>query len=256
MQKTITYNEGRYYVIDEGGPIQYLPSVTTIIGESKDDAWIQEWYDRIGEDKAKAITKFSANRGTVMHMYCEFYFTDYYLPVAKKERLVNTLKLTYDWAIAEGFTEAEIIVGRNLFYNFYNNGYFDLVDSIVMLEQRLYSLLGGGYSGRVDKIYRNKKGQIVIADYKSSKAPKQDEWIDGYKMQIAAYYVAYWEMFKEKPSHGEIWISNEANDEPQMFIVTASDIKIYYAKFLDAVKAYHKKYGKVTTEDVKHLLND
>ena len=251
MADTLTYNGGRYYIVKEKNATYYLPSVTTVIGEYEDKSWIQDWYDRVGEENAKAIAKFSANRGTVMHMYCEFYFTDYH--ISQKQRLVNTLKTTYEWAVNEGFTEDEITVGRNLFYNFYNDGIFKRVDSIVMLEQRLYSLIANGYAGRVDKIYRNSKQQVVIADYKSSKKPKDESYIEGYKKQIAAYYVAYWEMFKIKPSHGEIWISNEQYDEPQLYIVTYNDIKIYYKKFLDAVKHYHKKYGTLTHETVEKL---
>jgi len=251
MSDTITYNGGRYYVVNEKNKTYYLPSVTTIIGESKDDTWLQDWYDRIGEEKAKEISKFSANRGTVMHGYCEFFLTNN--DVLQRKELKTTLPYTYNWAINEGFTEEEITCGRNLFYNFYNDGMFNKVHEIVMLEKRLYSLLEGGYAGRVDKIYKDIKGNVIIADYKTSKIPKKDEWIEGYKMQISAYYVAYWQMTGIKPSHGEIWISNEQDNIPQTFIVSFNDIKIYYKKFIDAVRAYHKKYGTVTEEDVKNL---
>ena len=74
MSDTITINNGRHYIIKEGLKTFYLPSVTTIIGFNSDDTWLIKWRERIGEKEADAISKFSANRGTCMHLFCEYYF--------------------------------------------------------------------------------------------------------------------------------------------------------------------------------------
>ena len=100
----------------------------------------------------------------------------------------------------------------------------------------------GGYAGRVDIIYENEKGSLVILDFKSSKKPKKEEWIENYKMQIAAYSLAYWQMYKRKPNGGEIWISNEADGFPQIFEMSFSDISHYGKKFLELVKQFHAKH--------------
>ena len=100
----------------------------------------------------------------------------------------------------------------------------------------------GGYAGRVDIIYENKKGHLVILDFKSSKKAKREDWIENYKMQIAAYSLAYWEMYNRRPSGGEIWISNEADGFPQLFEMTFDDITKYGKMFLGLVQEFHEKH--------------
>ena len=141
-----------------------------------------------------------------------------------------------------GFTEEETNIGRKLFFNFYNGKCFDRIANVVSIEDTLFSPLMGGYAGRVDIIYENEKGHLVILDFKSSKKPKREDWIENYKMQIAAYSLAYWEMNKRKPKGGEIWISNEADGFPQVFEMTFDDITKYGKKFLNLVKEFHNKF--------------
>ena len=70
LATTETINGKRYYNIAEG---KKYPSVTTILGAMTDKSGIDKWRKRIGEEKADAISKFSANRGTVMHQFCEYF---------------------------------------------------------------------------------------------------------------------------------------------------------------------------------------
>jgi hypothetical protein len=240
MTDTLTINNGRHYIIKEGSKTLYLPSVTTIIGFNSDDSWIKDWQDRIGKDKADAISKFSANRGTCMHLFCEYYLDS--KEKDKKRKLIETLKRTTSECIRNGFTDKEIEVGRKLFFNMYNSKTFDRVKKVIIQEVRLHSFIGGGYAGRVDLAYRNHEGGIVIEDFKSSKRPKKLDQIDNYKMQISAYFIAYWQMFGEKPSHGEIWISNDQDNEPQIIRIELDEIKKFYKEFVDGVKAYHKHF--------------
>jgi len=138
-------------------------------------------------------------------------------------------------------------------YNFYLNNTFDRVKKVVMQEAMLWSLNGGGYAGRTDNIYEDYSELHVITDYKSSKKPKKEEWIDGYKMQISAYYVAYWELYGIQPDRCEIWISNEEDSEPQIFILDKNEVKIWYGKFIELVKAYHAKYGNEIKEYIEKI---
>ena len=82
----------------------------------------------------------------------------------------------------------------------------------------------------------------MILDFKSSKKPKKEDWIENYKMQIAAYSLAYWEMNGRKPQGGEIWISNEEDGFPQIFEMSFDDISKYGKMFLKLVKEFHTKY--------------
>ena len=50
-----------------------LPSVTTILGRTKDDTYLKKWIADKGEKEAERIKNASAVRGTSMHKYLEYY---------------------------------------------------------------------------------------------------------------------------------------------------------------------------------------
>jgi genome maintenance exonuclease 1 len=237
LATTETINGKRYYNIGEG--IKY-PSVTTILGAMTDKSGIDKWRKRVGEEKADAISKFSANRGTVMHQLCEYFLGSD--KETQRDRLMDAQTQIGTFVIDNGYTEEETTIGRKLFFNFYNSKCFDRIANVVSIEDTLFSPLMGGYAGRVDIIYENEKGHLVILDFKSSKKPKKEEWIENYKMQIAAYSLAYWEMNGRKPKGGEIWISNEADGFPQVFEMSFDDITKYGKMFLELVKEFHNKF--------------
>ena len=50
-----------------------LPSVTTILGKTKDQEFIKRWKAKVGEAKAEEIKNLSSKRGTAMHKFLESY---------------------------------------------------------------------------------------------------------------------------------------------------------------------------------------
>ena len=233
LLQTETINGKRYYVIGE----HKYPSVTTILGSMTDSSGLDKWRKNIGEAEADKISKFSANRGTIMHQMIEYYLGSE--KETQKERLREAQEKIITFVKAEGFTEDELEVGRKLFYSFYNNDLFGKIGKVISIEETIYSHQMGGYAGRVDNIYENVLSHLLILDFKTSRKRKKKEWIENYFMQIAAYFLAYWEMTGKKPDGGEIWIGVE-NDEPQVFELTWDDIQEYGKKFLSLVKEYHK----------------
>jgi hypothetical protein len=236
MAETVSINNKRYYKVWEKEKLYHFPSVTTILGAMNPDTGIEDWKKRIGKDKAEKIGKLAANRGTVMHMYCENYLNSFDLKKALKE--------TYDWSKENGFTEQEIDIGRNLFYNFFNKNTFKDIDEVVIQEKMLYSKVGGGYAGRVDLIYRKKNGNIVIADFKTAKKPKKKEWIKTYFMQLSAYFIAYYYMTGEKAEKCEILMSNELDNNPQIFTLNQNEIVGYFKEFKEWTEKFHSIYDK------------
>jgi len=235
LATTQTINGKRYYLIEKNK----YPSVTTVLGAMTDSSGLDAWRKRVGEEEADRISKFSANRGTVMHQMIEYFLGSE--KDSQKERLNEAQTLIIEFAKEEGFTDEELDVGRRLFYSFYNNGLFDKISKVVSIEETLYSHQMGGYAGRVDNIYENTKAHLLILDFKTSRKRKKKDWIKNYFLQISAYFMAYWEMHGVKPHGGEIWIAVE-NDEPQIFEVTWEDIQEYGKEFLGMVKEYHKLY--------------
>lgn len=233
LLKTETINGKRYYII---GNNKY-PSVTTVLGSMTDSSGLIEWRLNVGEEEADRISKFSANRGTIMHQMIEYFLGSSL--TSKRERLLYAQEKILDFVKENNFSNKELEVGRKLFYSFYNNGLFDRISRVISIEDTLYSTQMGGYAGRVDNIYENISCRLIILDFKTSRKKKRKDWIKNYFMQIAAYFLAYWEMYGIKPDGGEIWIAVE-NDEPQIFELTWEDIKEYGKDFLLLVKKYHE----------------
>lgn len=241
----------RHYVIPGFDKPVFLPSVTTIIGAMTDKSALDDWRKKVGNEKADQISKFSANRGTIMHTHIENYLS--HESSDNKVRLLESLRTTAEDAKKQGFSSEEMAVGRKLFYNFYLDNTFSRVKRVVLQEAMLYSLNGGGYAGRTDNIFEDHSNLHVVCDYKTSRKPKKEEWITGYKYQASAYYVAYWELYGIRPDRCEIWISNEEDSIPQIFTISRQEVKSYYAEFIDMVKGYHQKYGNEIQEYIEKI---
>jgi genome maintenance exonuclease 1 len=225
-------------VVDENKGIK-LPSVTTVLSEMSDKSGLDEWRKRVGDAEADRISKFAANRGTFMHSLHEHYLDARFIHNIEKplqQAFINAMKECSD------LTKEEMEVGKNLFLQFHNNSdFYDRIDSIMFQEIPLWSFIGGGYAGRMDlSIYGKPKTPKVI-DFKTSKKPKKEEWIDGYKMQTAAYSVALHERHGIFPDTCEIWISCETGDV-QMFEMNRAQIKQYFEMFHEKLVAYHAKF--------------
>ena len=57
----------RYYQVTvDGVIIGTFPSMTTILGNTKDQSGLDEWRDSVGHEEADRISNLSMNRGTIM----------------------------------------------------------------------------------------------------------------------------------------------------------------------------------------------
>ena len=52
-----------------------LPSVTTILGKTKNQEFLKEWKAKVGEQEAERIKNVSSSRGTAMHKFLEHHIT-------------------------------------------------------------------------------------------------------------------------------------------------------------------------------------
>ena len=50
-----------------------LPSVTTVLGATKNQYFLKKWKATVGEQEADRIKNHSSNRGTAMHKFLEHY---------------------------------------------------------------------------------------------------------------------------------------------------------------------------------------
>jgi len=77
MKKNNKYNYVRGTQITDQGSRTYdingarLPSVTTILGKTKNQQFLKDWKAKVGEQEAERIKNHSSRRGTAMHKFLE-----------------------------------------------------------------------------------------------------------------------------------------------------------------------------------------
>ena len=237
----------RYYEVSEGTDVVGLfPSITTVLSGTSDKSGLDKWRKKVGEAEADRISKLSMNRGTVMHRLVELYKATEGTPEARLEQLkaiastdeeVNQYK---DETEGQTWLDAGWVMFMKFWYN--HSQFFDRVVEVLAAEQFLFSIKGGGYAGTVDNVSKVSDpfdgDRIVIIDYKNSRKPKREDWIQDYYVQASAYWFAYWERTGIKPDGVEIWIANEIDDCPQVFTLDNTEIRLYFQQFQERLKTF------------------
>ena len=142
-----------------------LPSVTTILGKTKDNTFLRDWIKKKGKEEAEKIKQASATRGTSMHKYLENYVLG-----KGYEDLTDLGQETKRMA------EKVIEVGLAPVSGFYGS------------EVTLY--YPGLYAGQTDLVGIHNDKETII-DFKQANKPKREEWIEDYKLQAGAYAMAH-----------------------------------------------------------------
>ena len=190
--KVETLPEGRTYFTPDGD----YPSITTILGKTANNLWLQKWKDKVGEEEAARISKEATDRGTLVHEYAERYFNgeDIYSDLANETS--DVIQMSKD-LIRITETGVEEIWGQ---------------------EQVLWSKKLA-YAGRCDMV-GVWKGKPAIIDFKTSKKIKYIKQIKDYFIQCCAYAVAHNEMFGTGIRDVVILITVDGKD-PQCFETSA-----------------------------------
>ena len=142
-----------------------LPSVTTILGRTKDTSFLNDWIKRKGRKEAERIKNQSATRGTSMHKYLE----NYVLGKGYED-------LTELGQETKRMAEKVIEVGLAPVSGYYGS------------EVTLY--YPGLYAGSTDLVGVHNDKETIM-DFKQANRPKKEEWIGDYKLQAAAYAMAH-----------------------------------------------------------------
>ena len=142
-----------------------LPSVTTILSRTKDQRFLKEWKAKVGEKKAEEIKNLSSKRGTLMHKYLEHYVLG-----KGYEDLTDLGQATKKMA------EKVIEVGLTPVSEYFGS------------EVTLY--YPGLYAGATALVCMHNDMETIV-DFKQANRPKREEWIDDYKLQVAAYAMAH-----------------------------------------------------------------
>ena len=154
----------RFYKVPNEDEFLKLVSITSVTSHWSREKFAK-WRKKVGEEKANEITRKATARGTDMHSMTEHYLLNEDLPKVAPmgDMLFKIAKPT-----------------------------LNKIDNIHSLEGSLYSK-ELGVAGTVDCIAEY-EGELAVIDFKTSKAPKPREWIDGYFVQAAAYACMYYEL--------------------------------------------------------------
>jgi genome maintenance exonuclease 1 len=197
-----------------------LPSVTTILAATQSDEKresLAKWKLKVGDSKADEIKNQAAKRGTAMHTYLEHHING-----------GGLLDLSSEGREAESM--AKTIIDKGL------SDLHEIWGSEVVLHYP------GLYAGATDLvgIYQ---GRDSIVDFKQSNKPKKEEWIEDYKLQLAAYATAHDYVHKTNVEQGVILMVTPDNFF-QRFIINGSQFREYKWKWLERVDKYYQNTNK------------
>jgi genome maintenance exonuclease 1 len=190
-----------------------LPSVTTILGKTKNQQFIKDWKAKVGEAEAERIKNLSSNRGTAMHKFLEH----------------HVLGTGYDDLTAIG-QEAKAMANKIIEVG------LTPVEEWYGSEVTLY--YPGLYAGSTDLVCLHNNKETVV-DFKQSNRPKKEEWIDDYKLQIAAYAMAHDYVHGSNIEQGVIMVCTP-DLYYQEFKVSGADLRSWKHKFLKRLDMYHE----------------
>ena len=221
LKKANKYNyiQGKQITDEESGHRIYdivgyrLPSVTTILGRTKNQQFLKDWKAKVGEERAEQIKNLSSKRGTAMHKFLESHITG-----------VGYDDLTEIGQAAKPMAEKIMEVGLTPVEKYYG--------SEVMLHYP------GLYAGSTDLVC-NHNGLDTIIDFKQSNRPKKEEWIDDYFLQIAAYAMAHDYVYKSTIRQGIIMICTP-DLYYQEFKIQDNELRSWKHKFLKRLDMYNE----------------
>ena len=204
-----TLPEGRTYFTPDGN----YPSITTILGKTANNMWLQKWKNKVGEEEAARISKKATDRGTLVHKYAERYFN--------KEEIFSDLAQE----------SSDVIQMSKDLIKITESGVNEIWGQEQILWSKRYS-----YAGRCDMV-GIWKGKPSIIDFKTSKKTKYIKQIKDYFIQCCGYAIALNEMFGPGIRNIVILITVDGKD-PQCFETNA-------VPFLSELKLRINEYDKM-----------
>ena len=203
----------RHYCLPDGSKVA---SVTTILDKTKPQDKIdalQNWCRRVGPAAAQTITTEAAGVGTVMHKMLE----EHCLGKSKPPGSNNVQQIAHPMA--------QQIIQHGLIH----------MNEVWGTELPLY--YPGLYAGTTDLagVWKNKES---ILDFKQTNKPKKEEWIDDYKIQLAAYAAAHNYVHGTNIQQGVVLMCSRAC-EYQEFVVEGADFEYWTNQWWDRVERYY-----------------
>ena len=189
-----------------------LPSVTTILAQTKDQSYLDRWKAKVGHEEAERIKNLSSKRGTSMHKFIEKHITG-----------AGYDDLTEIGQQAKPMAQKIIDIGLTPVTEYYGS------------EVSLY--YPGLYAGSTDLVCIH-NGKETIADFKQANKPKKEDWIEDYFLQIGAYAMAHDYVHGSNIEQGVIMICTR-DLYYQEFKFDGEQMRQYRHKFLERLNQFY-----------------
>ena len=218
MKKNSKYNYVRVSRSETHGSRTYdvggtkLPSVTTVLAQTKDQTYLDKWKAKVGHEEAERIYNLSSKRGTAMHKFLEKHITG-----------AGYDDLTEIGQQARPMAQKIIDIGLTPITEYYG--------SEVTLH---YPDL---YAGSTDLVCLHNDKETIV-DFKQANKPKKEDWIEDYFLQIGAYAMAHDQMHGSHIEQGVIMICTP-DLYYQEFKFDGDRMRKYRHKFLERLNQYY-----------------
>jgi len=209
-----------------------LPSVTTILSQTKDQSYLDKWKAKVGHEEAERIKNLSSKRGTSMHKFIEKHITG-----------AGYDDLTEVGVQAKPMAQKIIEIGLTPVDHYFG--------SEVMLHYP------GLYAGATDLVCEH-NGKETVVDFKQANKPKREEWIEDYYLQIAAYCMAHDYVYRSNIQQGIIMVCTP-DLYYQEFKFSGADLRDWKHKFLKRLDQYYELKNDYKEEqhiDTNELLKE
>lgn len=187
-----TLTTGRTYHTPDGS----YPSLTTMLGKTANNPWLDMWKARVGEEEAARVSKEATDRGTLVHSFAERHFNGESIWKELQTHPVDVKQMSRDLISAVEPNVSEIWGQEQILWS---NKY--------------------RYAGRTDMV-GVWKGRPSIIDFKTAKKVKAVNQIRDYFIQCCGYAVAHNEMYGTGIRDIVVVITVDGK-EPQTFEKTA-----------------------------------
>ena len=208
IPKRVEKDGNRYYVTPDGN---HYPSITSVLA-LQENLGLKAWKEKVGEKEAKRISNESLIIGTAVHQLAEFYLSNVKLELDKLHK--------QEKKIIDTFNRLRFLLGN--------------INNIVGLEIPLFSDLLR-VAGTTDCIAEY-NGVPSVIDFKTSRKPKKEEWIDDYFIQTFAYKLMFEEMTGIEIKQVVVLVACIEQFDVQVFKKPASDSDKWLEKLVKIMK--------------------
>lgn len=200
----------RYYIDDVGKRYRSVTGILSATKPDRDVKSIQNWRMKKGEDAADLVFNNACLRGSATHSAAESFLKG-------EDVVIDYLPALPYWeSLRKGLTP---------------------IGEVIMQEEMVSHQIG--YAGRFDLFGEYRGIPNTIVDFKTSDRPKRPEYINDYKMQLAAYAGGIKSTFGYDVDQG-VLIIGIANRQPQTVVLNKTELLFYWKLWVQRVNQYHK----------------